>query len=77
MLKLTSFTVTIFLAITVTFWWSVINFYPKHIAYLSRRFSYYVFEDENVNAIMVFRHWVGRGIAKAWNGLLGAGDKEL
>jgi len=71
--------VTIFLAITVTFWWSVINFYPKHIAYLARRFSYYVFEDENVNAIMVFRHWVARRVGGAWNSLRGsgAGVKEL
>lgn len=70
--------VTIFLCISVTFWWSVLTYYPKHLAYLSRRFSYYVFEDETVDAGLVFRQWVGRSIGRAWEGVKGIGGaKEL
>lgn len=68
--------VSILLIGTLTFWISVITYYPGHIAYLSRRFSYYVFEDENVNAGLVFRQWTSREIGKAWSGVkaIGGGD---
>ena len=64
--------------ITVTFWVSFFTYYPSHIAYLSRRFSYYVFDDETVDAGLVFRQWFSRQVGSLWDTLRGLGGvKEL
>jgi hypothetical protein len=70
--------VTICVLVTVTFWMSVITYYPSHIAYLSRRFSYYVFDDETIDAGLVFRQWISREAGRLWEGVKGLGGaKEL
>jgi len=57
--------------ITFVFWLSVITYYPRHLAYLSRRFSYYVFDDENVSLALVLKEWIGseiRRLSEIWGG---------
>ncbi|ORY21096.1 hypothetical protein BCR39DRAFT_456949, partial [Naematelia encephala] len=49
---------TTFLTITFFFWWSVLTYYPSHLSYLSRRFAYYVFDDETVDLGLLFRGWL-------------------
>ena len=68
--------VSIFGFITFFFWWSVITYYPSHLAYLSRRFSYYVWGDESIDAGGVFREWLKDQLWRAWEGgkgLVGGG----
>ena len=76
---MSTFPVTILLFITFLFWASVITYYPGHLAYLSRRFSYYVYDDETVDVGSVFKHWVGTQVGNAWRGVktIGGGVKEL
>jgi hypothetical protein len=57
---------------------SVYSLYPGHLAYLSRRFAYYVFDDETVDVGRVFREWVGEQFSRVFRGLRGIGaGKEL
>jgi hypothetical protein len=65
--------VSVFTSITLVFWLSVFAYYPGHLAYLSRRFSYYVFEDENVDLRLVFREWLVRQLKRGWDGVKLAG----
>lgn len=37
--------------ITALFWYSAFKYFPGHFSYLTKRFSYYVFGDENVNFV--------------------------
>lgn len=50
--------VSLLLALTLLFWLSIFKLYPRYLAYLSRRFSYYVFEDESVSVTGAVRDWV-------------------
>ena len=62
-----------FLAITLAFWLSVFTYYPRHLAYLSRRFSYYVFEDETVDLNLLIRDWIVTQFRRGWEGVKAVG----
>jgi hypothetical protein len=57
------------LFITLFFWLSVFTYYPGHLAYLSRRFSYYVFEDESVDVGLMVREWIAGRIRRGRDGI--------
>ncbi|KAK8864441.1 hypothetical protein IAR55_001690 [Kwoniella newhampshirensis] len=57
--------------ITTLFWLSVFTYYPGHLAYLSRRFAYYVFEDENADLRAIFREWLRDQIRQCLDGVRG------
>ncbi|EIW65736.1 hypothetical protein TREMEDRAFT_35792, partial [Tremella mesenterica DSM 1558] len=57
------------LIITAVFWISVFNYTPRHLGYLHRRFSYYVFDDENVDVRFLLRDWVWDGVDGVWSGV--------
>lgn len=61
---------------TITFWVSVYTYSPGHIAYLSRRFAYYVYDDETVDIGRVFRDWIGEQVGKVTHVIRGAGPGE-
>lgn len=70
--------VVICLIVTITFWMSVYTYSPSHIAYLSRRFAYYVYDDETVDISRVFKEWIGAQFGKISHGIRGAAPgKEL
>ncbi|WVR07083.1 hypothetical protein IAU60_004122 [Kwoniella sp. DSM 27419] len=68
---------TLFITLLL-FWVSVYSYYPSHLAYLSRRFAYYVYGDETADVRGYFREWVkaqvGRGLDGV-RGVIGIGDK--
>ncbi|GFZ43873.1 hypothetical protein JCM24511_01593 [Saitozyma sp. JCM 24511] len=59
------------LLLTFLFWFSVITYTPGHLAYLARRFSYYVFDDENVDLGLLFREMVKGWLRVGWEGVTG------
>jgi hypothetical protein len=59
----------VFTSITLVFWISVFAYLPGHLAHLSRRFAYYVFEDENADLLMIFRNWIMGQFKRGWDGL--------
>ena len=61
---------------TFLFWYSVYNYTPGHIAYLCRRFAYYVYGDETVDLNVVFREWVSRVLQSA-RGLVSSSEAKL
>jgi len=52
---------------TVAFWVSVYTYSPGHLAYLHRRFSYYVFEDENVDVGALVLAWMSAQARRSWD----------
>lgn len=60
------------LPITALFWYSAFTYFPAHVRYISKRFSYYVFEDENVDAFARFRAYVAECLNVLWLSLRGA-----
>lgn len=59
--------------VTVVFWWSVYNYLPAHVAYLSRRLAYYLYGDEGA-AILGWTWWE---VTKRELGLVGKLYKGL
>jgi hypothetical protein len=68
-IRLPSPLVSVFTSITLVFWLSVFAYLPGHLAHLSRRFAYYVFEDENADLGLIFRDWMFRQVKRGWDGL--------
>ncbi|KAI9639728.1 uncharacterized protein MKK02DRAFT_29723 [Dioszegia hungarica] len=66
---------TLLFALTLIFWLSVFNLYPRYFAYLSRRFSYYVFEDENASLSAALREWAREGVRRVLGSGAAAGGK--
>ena len=67
---------SVLLCITALFWLSVFAYTPAHIDYLSRRFSYYVFDDESVDLGLLLREWMKDKAGVVWGGakrLIGSG----
>ncbi|WVQ80754.1 hypothetical protein IAT38_002859 [Cryptococcus sp. DSM 104549] len=46
------------LIITAFLWFSLYTYYPGHIAYLWRRFAYYVYDDENANVPAIIKEGI-------------------
>ena len=63
-----------FLFITLLFWISFLTYAPGHLAYLSRRFSYYVFEDESVNVGLLIWEWLAEQARRGWKGAKGVSE---
>lgn len=69
--------------ITLLFWFSVYTYLPAHLAYLSRRYAYYVYGDEAAHLdyfVPRVGEWVGghvgRGIGEVRKGMgLAAGGR--
>ena len=65
-----------FLSITLLFWLSFFTYYPGHLAYLSRRFSYYVFEDESVDVGLMVREWLAEQARRGWQRFKAVGGAD-
>ncbi|WVQ86064.1 hypothetical protein IAT38_008232 [Cryptococcus sp. DSM 104549] len=71
--------------VTLLFWISVYTYLPNHLAYLSRRFAYYVYGDETaeVDLLGPVGEWVEEGWVKGvvevrkGLGMVGGGRVEL
>jgi hypothetical protein len=64
--------VSLLFALTLLFWLSVFTLYPRYLAYLSRRFSYYVFEDESISVSGAVKAWLKDTLTRRSGG--GGGD---
>ncbi|OCF36823.1 hypothetical protein I316_01419 [Kwoniella heveanensis BCC8398] len=53
------------------FWVSVYTYYPSHLAYLSRRFAYYVYGDETADVRGMFWAWIKAQFVRAGEGVKG------
>lgn len=48
------------------FWFSAYTYFPGHIKYLAKRFSYYVYGDETIDLLASARAYVAEWVNLAW-----------
>ncbi|EKD00221.1 hypothetical protein A1Q2_05398 [Trichosporon asahii var. asahii CBS 8904] len=63
------------LPITALFWYSCFKYFPSQFHYMSRRFAYYVFGDENVDMIAAVRGYIAELLNLLWFYIRGAPAK--
>ncbi|WRT66412.1 uncharacterized protein IL334_003368 [Kwoniella shivajii] len=61
--------VTVLATVTLLIWFSIYTYLPSHIAYLARRWSYYVYGDENVEVTAPIKIWIRSQFGKAFGGV--------
>lgn len=63
------------LPITALFWYSCVKYFPSQFHYMSRRFAYYVFGDENVDILAAVRGYIAEWLNLLWFYIRGAPAK--
>lgn len=74
-LRLADIAGIVVLPITALFWYSCFKYFPSQFHYMSRRFAYYVFGDENVDMIAAVRGYVAELLNMLWFHIRGAPAK--
>ncbi|WVQ67625.1 uncharacterized protein L199_005828 [Kwoniella botswanensis] len=49
---------TVLSFVTLLIWFSLYTYFPSHVAYLSRRWSYYVYGDETVEVLAPIKAYI-------------------
>ncbi|WWC89282.1 uncharacterized protein L201_004203 [Kwoniella dendrophila CBS 6074] len=61
--------VTVLALVTLLVWFSLYTYFPSHVKYLAKRWSYYVYGDETVEVSAPIKAWIKLQLQNLLGGL--------